>query len=83
MHANHDQRPSDAVDHEAFQKVIRDNLSPQAVAAIVAFLEPAALRRAPSQEAREAMHEVEWFADALRALIGIDEHGRLMDELGL
>jgi hypothetical protein len=42
MHANNDERLSGAVDQEAFEKVIRDNLSPESVATIIAFLQPGA-----------------------------------------
>ena len=42
MNANNDERMNGAVDQEAFEKVIRDNLSPEGVASIIAFLQPAA-----------------------------------------
>ncbi len=57
---------------------IRDNLSPQAVAAIVAYLQPVATRDAKVNQ------EVTWFSEQLvDALGGHEQVGRLMDELGL
>jgi hypothetical protein len=83
MSANNDERQSGAVDQEAFEKVIRDNLSPEAVTAIIAFLQPAGIYRPANDDARQALRQVEWFADTLREMIGVREHGRMMDELGL
>ncbi len=72
-----------AVDDEAFADVIRTNLSPEAVATIIAFLQPAAFYKPANEDASRALGELEWFADALTALLGIEEHQRLMEELGL
>ena len=82
MHAR-DERTNDAVDQEAFEKVMRDNLSPEAIASIIAFLQPAAFYKPANEDASKALAEVEWFADALTALIGVEEHNRLMEELRL
>ena len=62
---------------------IRDNLSPEAVATIVAFLQPAAFYKPANEDARKALQEIEWFADTLTAMLGVEEHNRLMEELGL
>lgn len=83
MNANNDERQTGAVDQEAFEKVIRDNLSPEAVASIIAFLQPAAFYKPANEDAMQALRQVEWFADTLREMIGVDEQNRLMDELGL
>jgi hypothetical protein len=83
MNANNDERMSGAVDQDAFEKVIRDNLSPEAVASIIAFLQPAAFYKPANQEAMRALQQVEWFADTLTAMLGVEEHNRLMEELGL
>ena len=83
MSSNNNERQSGAVDQEAFEKVIRDNLSPEAVAAIIAFLQPAAFYKPANEDATQALRQVEWFADTLREMIGVDEQNRLMDELGL
>ena len=83
MNANNDERQTGAVDQEAFERVIRDNLSPEAVATIIAFLQPAAFYKPANEDARQALLQVEWFADTLTEMLGGDEHNRLMDELGL
>ena len=83
MNANNDERMSGAVDQEAFEKVIRDNLSPEAVATIIAFLQPAAFYKPPNEAAMQALRQVEWLADTLTEMLGVDEHNRLMEELGL
>jgi hypothetical protein len=83
MNAKNEERGSGAVDQEAFEKVIRDNLSPEGIASIIAFLQPAAFYRPASDDARQALLQVEWFADTLTAMLGVEEHNRLMEELGL
>jgi hypothetical protein len=83
MSARDDERPSGAVDQEAFEKVIRDNLSPKAVATIIAFLQPAAFYRPANDDAMQALLQVEWFANTLTDMLGVGEHNRLMEELGL
>ena len=74
---------SGAVDQTAFEKAIRDNLSPEGIATIVAFLQPAAFYRPANDDAARALRQVEWFADTLTAMLGVEEHNRLMEELGL
>jgi len=76
-------RMSGAVDQEAFEQVIRDNLSPEGVATIIAFLQPATSYRAPTPEANRGLMELEWLANTLIDLLGVDEYNRLLDELGL
>jgi predicted O-methyltransferase YrrM len=83
MSAGNDERSCGAVDQEAFEKVIRDNLSPEGVAAIIAFLQSAAFYKPANDDARQALRQVEWFADTLTEMLGVDEHNRLIDELGL
>lgn len=68
---------------QAFEKVIRDNLSPEAVASIIAFLQPAAFYRPANEDAMQALRQVEWFANTLTDMLGVEEHNRLMKELGL
>ena len=82
MNANHDRR-SGAVDQDAFEQVIRDNLSPAGVATIIAFLQPATMYKGPTEEAQRGLCELEWFANTLIDLIGVDEYNRLLNELGL
>jgi len=83
MNARGDERMSGAVDQQAFKKVIRDNLSPEAVASIIAFLRPATFYKPANEDAMRTLRQVEWFADTLTDMLGAEEHNRLMDELGL
>jgi len=88
MHANNEERGCGAVDQESFEKVIRDNLSPESVATIIAFLQPAAFYKpANGQPLNEQQHNglagAEWLADTLTEMLGVDEVGRLFEELGL
>ena len=52
-------------------------------AAIIAFLQPAAFYRPANEDAMQALLQVEWFANTLTDMLGVEEHNRLMDELGL
>ena len=83
MNARDDERMSGAVDREVFEKVIRENLSPEAVATIIAFLQPAAFYKPANENARQALRQVECLADTLTEMLGVDEHNRLIEELGL
>ncbi len=82
MNASNDERQTGAIDQEAFE-VIGDNLSPEGVAAIIAFLQPAAFYKPANDDAQWALIQVEWFADTLTEMLGVDEHNRLMEEFGL
>ena len=68
---------------EALETAIRDNLSPEGVAAIIAFLQPATMYRAPNEQGKRALIELEWFAEVLLNTLGVEEHNRLIDEIGL
>ena len=58
--------------------LLQDCLSPEAVAAIVAFLQPVATRDPKVNK------EVEWFSRQLVELLGgYEQQSRLADELGL
>ncbi len=83
MNANNNERMNGAVDQEAFEQVIRDNLSPEGVAAIIAFLQPASFYKPANEDAMKALQQVEWFANTLTEMLGAAEHNRLMNELGL
>jgi len=66
-----------AYSDEAWQ-VLRDNLSPQAVAAVVSCL------RTNATNNSDVDRQVHWFAEELTKLVGGHEgHARLMKELGL
>ena len=83
MNTRNGERMSGAVDQEAFEKASRDNLSPEAVATIIAFLPPAAFYKPANDDAMQALRQVEWFADTLTEMLGVDEHNRPIEELGL
>jgi len=83
MNQDRHDRMSGAVDQEASERVIRDNLSPEGIATIIAFLQPATMRRGPSDEAQRGLCELEWCVDTPIDLLGVDEYGRLLNELGL
>ncbi len=72
-----------AVDQTAFETAIRENLSPEGIAAIIAFLQPAAFYKPANADAIAALQQVEWLADTLTEMLGADEHNRLMEKLGL
>jgi hypothetical protein len=83
MNAKNNERMSGAVDQEAFEKVIRDNLSPEAVATIISLLEPARTRQPNTKQQRQGLVGAEWLADTLIELLGVDEYQRLLDEMCL
>lgn len=83
MDEREDERQSGAVDQEAFEKMIRDNLSPEGVAAIIALLQPAGNYRNGKPENERAINQVNWFRDTLMEMLGVEELNRLMDEVGL
>jgi hypothetical protein len=71
-------------DREAFEDVVRTNLSPEGVAAAICFLRTAEFGNRPTTERqRHALAEVEWLANALLQTLGVEEHNRLIDELSL
>jgi len=84
MNARDDERMSGAADQEAFEKAIRENLSPDAVAtAIVALREFTSGNRPTAARALAALRQVEWFADTLTEMLGVEEHQRQMEVLAL
>lgn len=82
MYANNNERPSGAVDQEAFEKVIRDNLSPEGVAALVMALQSAGSLSVATPAGEQALRQVIWFRDTLLKLIGVETFNQTMDELG-
>ena len=71
-------------DGEVFENAIRDNLSPDAVATAIAYLRAAEFGNQPDNDRALVLpREVEWLADVLTEMLGVDEHSRLIDELGL
>ena len=75
-------RTSGAVDQEAFENVIRENLSPEGVAALVMALQSAGSIRASTPEGDQAIQEVIWFHNTLLDMIGVKTFNRQMNELG-
>ena len=71
-----------AIDQEAFEAVIRDNLSPQGAAALVMALQPAGSIQATTPEGERAIDQVLWFRDTLLEMIGVENFNQMMDELG-
>jgi hypothetical protein len=61
----------------------RDHLTPEGIATIIAFLQPAAFYKPANADAIAALQQVEWFADTLTEMLGADEPNRLMEKLGL
>lgn len=72
-----------AVDQDAFDSVLSDNLSPAGMATIIAVLQPATMQQAPTAEARQGLLELEWFANTLLETLGVETYQRLLDELCL
>jgi len=72
--------PDNPRDDETLFEAMKDNLSPQAVAAIVAYL----VARPTAAPNRAVNRELNWFADRLVELVGGDEaFNGLCEELGL
>ncbi len=70
--------PDDPRPEEMLVDALRDNLSPEAVAAIASWLQPARTND------ENVDREVRWFAEQLaQALGGWDQQNRLAEELGL
>jgi hypothetical protein len=69
--------PEDPKPEELLDDALRENLSPEAIAVIVAYLQPARSKDATADQ------QVRWFSDRLVALLGADQFRRLQDELGV
>ena len=67
----------EAIDEGDLAAALKDNLSPEAVAAIAAFLTAARVKN------RQVQRQIEWFAGMLVDMLGVDEFNRLIDEVGL
>lgn len=77
-----DERMSGAVNQKAFEKAMRDNLSPEGVAALVMALQPVGSIRATTPEGEQAIEQVIWFRNTLLEMIGVESFNRQMDDLG-
>jgi hypothetical protein len=70
--------PEDPKPEEVLRDALRENLSPQAVAAIAGYLQPAYTRD------ESVNRQLAWFQDFLVEVLGGDEAlNRIADELGL
>jgi hypothetical protein len=69
--------PDDPKPEEMLIDAIRDNLSPQAVAAIVACLQPV------NTNDPAVTREVQWFASQLVVAVGSEQINQLLDEIGV
>ena len=77
-------RPDDVnAQCEALKKALRETLSPEGVATIAAFLQPATLTKPKTDQQKAAVCELEWFAELLIEMLGVEEYNRLLDELCL
>ena len=68
---------------EALESALRDTLSPEGIATILAFLQPATMQRPQNDEQRKALCELEWFTETLMNMLGVEGYNRLLDELCL
>lgn len=62
---------------KALADAMRENFSPEAIAAMIAYLQAVETR------SDEANSQVSWFADALMEMLGVDAYNRMANELGL
>ena len=70
--------PEDPKPEELLTDALRENLSPHAVAAIAAYLQPVRTMDP------EVVRQVRWFAELLTEVVGgEDELNRLCEEVGL
>jgi hypothetical protein len=82
MNASNQPRMSGAVDQEAFENEIRENMSPDDVAALVMALQSAGSIRATTPEGEQAIQQVIWFHNTLLDMIGVQTFNQTMNELG-
>jgi hypothetical protein len=72
-----------AVDQAAFERAIRDNLSPEGVVAIIALLQPAGNYRSGAPENERALDQVAWFRETLLEIIGVQEFNEVIERIEL
>ena len=72
-----------AVNQEAFESAIRENLSPEGVAMTIAFLRTAGYFRSDDPASERALRQVAWLADTLIEMLGVEEYNRILEDLGL
>ena len=88
---NHEPENNDATTQTArlkaaendLARTFRDHLTPEAVVAIIALLQPADNYRDGTPANERALNQVDWFRDTLLEMIGVDEFNALINEVGL
>ena len=76
--------PEDPDPADALVDAIKDNLSPAAVATIIAYLQPAQVKDKGDGMGQAVNREVRWFSEKLvEAVGGNSALAQLMDEVGL
>jgi hypothetical protein len=73
----------EAADRRRFENAIRDTLSPEAVAAVIALLQPASNYRKDDPDNRRAIDQVDRFREMLLELIGVEGFNTLIEEIGM
>ena len=63
---------------DVLRDVLRDNLSPEAVVGIAAYIGSVGLIKKASVQ-----KEVAWFHDFLLKMVGVEEYNRMIEEIGL
>jgi hypothetical protein len=66
----------------ALGNAIRENLTPEGVAALVMALQPVGSITATTPEGEQALQQVIWFKDMLLEMIGVGTFNQTMDDLG-
>jgi len=74
---------TDQPNSAALEHALRECLSPEGVATVIAYLRAADMHRPKEPKQLAAVREVEWLADRLTAMLGVEEYNRLLDELAL
>ena len=77
------ERMAGTSDKETLREAVRSSLSPEGVVTIIAFLQSACFYKPTNEDAIRGLQEAGWFADTLAEMLGVEEHNRLIDKLGL
>ena len=80
---NENPKRREAADRRRFDSAIRDHLSPEAVAAVIALLQPASNYRKDDPDNRRAIDQVDRFREMLLELIGVQEFNTLVEQIGM
>ena len=83
MNAKEKHQMSGAVDQGAFEKAIRENLSPEGITAIIALLQPTSNYRNDTSVNTRALDQIEGFRETLLDIIGFETFNDLVNEIGM